>query len=197
MSKRIITISREFGSGGRYIGAEVAKRLGIAFYDKDIIASIAEKTGLSQEYIEQKGERAPFKSIFAYGLVGRNASGQSMDDILYNAQREFLLEKAEAEPCVIVGRNADYILRERTDCINVFIHGDMPVKTERIMKLHDISRDEAEKLIHDVDKRRSINYKYYTEQRWGQSQNYTISLNSSQLGYEMCEKIIIELYGQE
>ena len=161
MAKRIITISREFGSGGRYIGEETAKRIGIAFYDKEIISELAKKTGFSQDYIEQKGEQAPFKNFFAYGLVGRNA---------------------------------DYILRERQDVLNVFISGNMPQKINRIEKLYNKTREEAKKMIHDVDKRRSINYKYYTEQTWGMASNYMLCLNSSELGYERCESILTELY---
>jgi hypothetical protein len=191
--KRIITISREFGSGGRFIGKEIAEKLGIGFYDKDIIAKVSEKTGFAKEFIEEKGEYAPLKNIFAYGLVGRNMNGQSVDDMLFAAQREFIMELAEKESCVIVGRNADYILRDRDDCINVFICGNMDKKIERISRLYNKSSDEAKKMIHDVDKKRAINYKYNTEKQWGMAKNYTLSLNSSELGYDKCIDIIANL----
>lgn len=194
MSKRIITISREFGSGGRYLGEQISKKLGIAYYDKDIIAEVAEKTGFAKEFIEQKGEYAPLKNIFAYGLVGRNPNGSSMDDYLHQTIREIILKAAQKGPCVIVGRNSDYILRERTDCINVFIHGNAKEKIERICKLYDKTETEAKKLIHDVDKKRAVNYRYYTEQEWGEAKNYTISLNSSEIGYEKCMELIMQLY---
>lgn len=135
MKKRIITISREFGSGGRYIGEEISKKLGIEFYDKEIIAKVAEKTGFAKEFIEQKGEYAPLKNIFAYGLVGRDANGKSVDDMLYSVQREIIIEASDKSPCVIVGRNADYLLKDRDDCINVFIYGNMDKKVERISNI--------------------------------------------------------------
>lgn len=144
MAKRIITISREFGSGGRFIGEEVAKKLGIKYYDKEIIGQIAKESGL-----------------------------------------------AEKEPCVIIGRNADYILKDRDDVLNVYIHGDMPEKIQRICKLHNISEADAVKMINDIDKRRIKNYNFYTDQKWGKASNYTLCLNSSKLGYDKCESIII------
>lgn len=191
---KIVTISREFGSGGRFIGEQLAKRLGIQFYDKKIISEVAEKTGLAEEFIEQKGEYAHLKNIFAYGLIGRNQNGESIDDILYAAQREILIDAVKKGPCVIVGRNADYIFKDYKECINVYICGNMKEKIARISKLYDKTEEEAKKLIHDIDKRRSVNYKYYTERQWGLSKNYTISLNSSEIGYEKCIDIIEELY---
>ena len=128
MTKRIITISREFGSGGRFIGEEVAKNLGIAYYDKNIIDEIAEQLGLSPDYIQESAELSPKKGLFAYALVGRDITGKSVEDMVYEAQRKVILDLAEKEPCVIIGRNADYILRDRDDVLNVFIHGDMPEK---------------------------------------------------------------------
>ena len=141
MEKRIITISREFGSGGRFIGEEVAKKLGIAYYDKDIIGQIAEQSGFSPEYIRE---------------------------------------------------NADFILKDREDVLNVFIHGDMPEKVQRICKLYNVAEADAAKMITETDKRRRINYNFYTDQKWGMAGNYSLSLNSSRLGYDRCEKIILE-----
>ena len=192
MAKRIITISREYGSGGRFIGEEVARKLGIAYYDKDIIGQIAEQSGLSPEYIKENAELSPKKGLFAYAFAGRDITGKSIEDIVYEAQRKVILELAGKEPCVIVGRNADYILKDRDDVLNVFIHGDMPEKIKRICKLYNVTEDGAVKLIKDTDKRRRINYNFYTEQKWGMARNYTLSLNSSQLGYERCEKMIID-----
>ena len=164
MAKRIITISREFGSGGRFIGEEVAKKLGIAYYDKNIISEIAEKSGLSPEYIQENAE----------------------------SQRKVILDLAEKGPCVIIGRNKDYILKDRDDVLNVFIHGDMPEKTQRIIRLYNVEEKEAVKMMADTDKRRMTNYNFYTDQKWGKASNYTLCLNSSQLGYDRCEKIIVE-----
>ena len=192
MAKRIITISREFGSGGRFIGEEVAKKLGIAYYDKNIIGQIAEKSGLSQEYIQESAELAPKKGLFAYALAGRDITGRSVEDMVYEAQRKVILGLAEKEPCVIIGRNADYILKDRDDVLNVFIHGDMPEKIQRISHLHNVDEKEAVKMMADTDKRRMTNYNFYTEQKWGKASTYTLCLNSSELGYDRCEKIIME-----
>ena len=192
MAKRIITISREFGSGGRFIGEEVARKLGIAYYDKNIISQIAEKSGLSPEYIQENAELSPKKGLFAYALAGRDITGKSVDDMVYEAQRKVILDLAKKEPCVIIGRNADYILKDRDDVLNVFIHGDMPEKIQRITDLYNVEKQKAVKMMEDTDKRRKTNYNFYTDQNWGKASNYTLCLNSSQLGYDRCEKIIME-----
>ena len=192
MAKRIITISREFGSGGRFIGEEVAKKLGIDYYNEKLIDQIAQQSGLSPEYIEENAELSPKKGFFAYAFSGRDLTGKSVEDMVYEAQRKVILEIAEKEECVIIGRNADFILKDRDDVVNVFIHGEMPEKIERICRLYDVTENGAVKLINDTDKRRRTNYNFYTEQKWGMARNYTLSLNSSQLGYEKCEKMIID-----
>ena len=192
MAKRIITISREFGSGGRFIGEEVAKKLGVAYYDKNIIDEIAEQSGLSPDYIQESAELSPKKGLFAYALVGRDITGKSVEDMVYEAQRKVILDLAEKEHCVIIGRNADYILRDRDDVLNVFIHGNMPEKIQRIIGLYNVEAKEAVKMMADTDKRRMTNYNFYTDQKWGRASNYTLCLNSSQLGYDRWEKIIME-----
>ena len=192
MAKRIITISREFGSGGRFIGEEVAKKLGIAYYDKDIINQIAEESGLSPDYIQESAELSPKKGILAYALAGRDITGKSVEDMVYEVQRKVILELAEKEPCVIIGRNADFILKDRDEVLNVFIHGNMPEKMKRICQLYNVSEQDAVKMMTDTDKRRMTNYNFYTDQRWGKASNYTLCLNSSQLGYDKCEEIIME-----
>ena len=192
MTKRIITISREFGSGGRFIGEEVAKKLGIAYYDKNIINEIAEKSGLSPEYIQENAELSPKKGLFAYAFAGRDVTGKSVEDMVYEAQRNVILELADKESCVIIGRNADYILKDRDDVLNVFIHGDTPEKIQRITRLYNVEEQKAVKMMADIDKRRMVNYNFYTNQKWGKADNYTLCLNSSQLGYDRCEKIIME-----
>ena len=192
MAKRIITISREFGSGGRFIGEEVAKKLGMAYYDKNVITEIAEKSGLSPEYIQENAELSPKKGLFAYALAGRDITGKSVEDIVYEAQRKVIFELLEKEPCVIIGRNADFILKDRDDVLNVFIHGNMPEKMQRISCLYNVSGQEAVKMMADTDKRRLANYNFYTEQKWGKASNYTLCLNSSELGYDRCEAIIME-----
>ena len=193
MAKRIITISREFGSGGRFIGEEVAKKLGIAYYDKNVINEIAEESGLSPEYIQENAELSPKKGMFAYAFAGRDITGKSVEDMVHKAQRRVILDLTEKESCVIIGRNADYILKDRNDVLNVFIHGDMPEKIQRIIRLYNVEEKEAVKMIADTDKRRMTNYNFYTDQKWGKASNYTLCLNSSQLGYDRCEKIIMDI----
>ena len=192
MAKRIITISREYGSGGRFIGVVVGLFVGIKYYDKDIIREIAEQSGFSPEYIQENAELSPKKGLFAYAFSGRDITGRSIEDMVYEAQRKVILGIAEKEDCVIIGRNADFILKDRMDVLNVFIHGNMPEKVQRICKLYHVMDTDAEKMINDTDKRRRANYNFYTEQKWGMAGNYTLSLNSSVLGYDMCQKVIMD-----
>ena len=161
-------------------------------YDKNIISQIAEKSGLSPEYIQENAELSPKKGLFAYALAGRDITGKSVEDMVYEAQRKVILDLAKKEPCVIIGRNADYILKDRDDVLNVFIHGDMPEKIQRITDLYNVEKQKAVKMMEDTDKRRKTNYNFYTDQNWGKASNYTLCLNSSQLGYDRCEKIIME-----
>ncbi|MDO4555401.1 MAG: cytidylate kinase-like family protein [Lachnospiraceae bacterium] len=190
MMKKIITISREYGSGGREIGRRLAEELGVPFYEKNLIDKVAKETGLSEKYVESQGEYAPQKNIFAYAFVGRDSEGSSVGDRLYNAQTKIIRQIAEEGSCVIVGRCADYILRDRKDCVHVFIHGEKEVKCKRIMELYHLTKEEAIREMHSMDKKRAINYNYYTEQNWGKVDNYTITLNSSELGYEKCIQLI-------
>ena len=193
MKKRIITISREFGSGGRTIGKALAERLGYQFYDKEIIDKIVEKTGYDKKIIEEQGEYAPGKNIFSYAFVGRTINGMSVSDYLWNVQREIILEIAKNEDCVIVGRCADYILRERKDVLNVYIHADKEFRAKRIVDLYGESKDKPLRRIEDKDKKRAVNYKYYTDQVWGMSKNYHISLDSSELGIDRCVELLADL----
>lgn len=192
MKYSIITISREFGSGGRYIGEQLAEKLGIAFYDKDIISKVAEETGLNEEFVKEAGEYSPFKSIFSYGFVSRDADGSSMEDIVFNAQRKIILDLAEKGPCVIVGRCADHILADRDDCLNVFINGSEEDKIKRIMKYKGVADIKARRLMKDTDKRRRINYNYYTDRQWGKPQNYDVCLNSTSLTTDRCVEILYD-----
>lgn len=191
--RTVITISREFGSGGRSIGKVVADRLGYRFFDRELIEKIADETGLSKDFIEKNGEHSHGTNIFSYAFVGRNAAGQSMEDYLWKKQRDIILKLAEEGGCVIVGRCADYILRERKDCLHVFIHADKQSRMERIVNLYGETDQKPEKRLRDKDKARAANYKYYTERSWGDPRNYHISLSASELGLERCEDMIVKL----
>lgn len=194
MRNRIVTISREFGSGGRTIGKLTAERLGIACYDQELIEKIAEKSGFTKEFIAEKGEHAQHRGWFANAFTDRGINGISSQDYLWGIQRDIILELAAKEPCVIVGRCADYILRDTADCLKVFIHADMEVRAERIVKQYGESQDSPEKRLKDKDKRRSAYYHFYTDMDWGAVQNYHITLNSGVLGIEKCAEILTGLY---
>lgn len=191
--KRIITISREFGSGGRSIGKAVAEKLGIRCYDKELIEKIAEETGLSQNYIEQNGEYARGKNLFSYAFLGRTVNGKSVEDYIWETQRNLILDLAEKECCVIVGRCADYILSDRADCLNVFIHADVQFKKDRIVRLYGETEEDPEKRLWDKDTKRSVNYRYYTDKEWGKAENYHICLDSSEFGIDRCVEVILLL----
>lgn len=193
MKKRIITISREFGSGGRTIGKMLAERLDITCYDKELIETLSQATGLDPKYIEEQGEYAPSKNLFSYAFVGRNINGMSVGDYLWNEQRKKILELAEQESCVIVGRCADYILREREDVLNVFIHAPVADRAKRIVEVYGETTVAPEIRLREKDKKRAINYKYYTEQEWGRSQNYHLTIDSSAFGIEECVDMILNL----
>ncbi len=198
MEKRIITISREFGSGGRTIGREVAAKLGIPFYDKELVEKIALETGFAPAFIEEHGEHAPSTSrlsyAFAHGGVPGVMNGMSAADFLWSIQCSVILQLAEQGPCVIVGRNADYILKDRSDCLDVYIHAPDDARAERIVRLYGQSEKSPEARLQEKDKRRRINYQHYTGRTWGQAQNYDLCLDSAALGIERCVDIIISCY---
>lgn len=192
---RIITISREFGSGGRTIGKEVAKQLGIPCYDKELIEKIAEETGYARDFIEEEGEYAPSVSGLAYAFWGRGMDGLSNADRIWFVQKKVIEELAEKGSCVIVGRCADYILKDRSDCLNVFVYADTAFKAERIVREYGESNIEPEKRLADKDKKRKLNYKYFTEREWGRRRNYHMCLDSGFLGIEQTTALILNAAG--
>lgn len=194
MQNRIITISREFGSGGRTIGKMTAKRLRIPCYDQELIEKIAEKSGFTKEFVEEKGEYSQYGGWFANAFTDRDMNGMSSQDYLWRIQRDVILELAERESCVIVGRCADYILKDTADCLRVFIHADRKARAERIVKQYGESRYSPEKRLRDKDKRRSAYYQFYTDMEWGAVKNYHIALDSGVIGIEKCVEILADLY---
>ena len=190
--KKIITISREFGSGGRSIGKAVAEKLNYHYYDKELIEKIAEKSGLSEEYIKEKTESSKPESSFKYAFLGPNLFHYS-EDYLWKQQKEVISELAEKGNCVIMGRCADFLLKDREDCIHIYIHADLSFIVERIVNLYGETEEKPEKRLRDKDKKRAMNYKYYTDRTWGMSQNYTLSLNSGEIGIDKCVEIICDL----
>lgn len=197
MEKKIITISREFGSGGRSIGRQVAEKLGIPFYDKELVDKIALESGFAPKFVEEHGEHAPGKSRLSYAFahqgVAGTMNGLSTADFLWSIQCSTILQLAEEGPGVIVGRNADYILKDRKDCLHVFIHADDDFRADRIVRLYGESEKSPEARLAEKDKRRRINYQHYTGRTWGMAQNYDLCLNSSHLGIERCVEIILSM----
>ena len=197
MEKKIITISREFGSGGRTIGRMVAERLGIPFYDKELVDQIAVESGFAPKFIEEHGEHSPGSSLFSYAFAPQGIpgvmNGLSTADFLWNIQCSVILQLAEQGPCVIVGRNADYILKDRQDALHVYVFADVPYRAERIVRRYGESDKSPEQRLHEKDKRRRVNYQHYTGRTWGQSQNYDISLDTGVLGIEQCADIVCQI----
>lgn len=197
MGTKIITISREFGSGGRSIGREVAHRLGIPFYDKELVDQIALESGFSPTFVEENGEHSPTRSRLAYAFSHQSIpgvmNGMSTADFLWSIQCSVIMQLADKGPCVIVGRNADYILKDRKDCLDVFIHADMDFRADRIVRLYGESEKSPTARLNEKDKRRMINYQHYTGRTWGQAHNYDLCLNSGTLGIDACVDLIVSM----
>lgn len=200
MPFRIITISRQFGSGGRTIGRRLAKELDIPFFDRRIIEELAKKCGFTKAYVESHSE---YESGSALDYVPLSADGLHLhgqiitpNDRILKEQYELISSLAAKGPCIIVGRAADYILRERTDVLNVFIHADNESRIRRIVDLyHGVESDnEAAKQIIKHDRDRKRHYRYYTGRNWGDADLYHITLNSGRLGEDNCVSIIRQLY---
>lgn len=197
MKKNIITVSREFGSGGRSIGKALARRLGVPYYDKELVKQVALESGFDPKFVEEQGEFAPGRNRFAYSFLGPGVpgvmGGMSASDFLWTIQHNVIRDLADKGPCVIVGRCADYILRDREDCLNTFIHASMAFRAERIVRLYGESEQSPEKRLQDKDTRRRVNYKHYTDREWGLAQNYHITLDSGVIGVDKCVEILLDL----
>ncbi len=187
MKYSIITIGREYGSGGRIIAKQVAETLGIAFYDKELIHLAAQKTGLSEEYISSSATHHKANKFF-YNLIF-SSDNLPVSDQLYIAETDIIKKVSDDGPCVIVGRCADYILRERQDCLKIFIHAPLEERIARAKNDYGISED-IENFVQKTDKERSAHYDYFTNQEWGKAQNYHMTINST-VGLDMAVKLII------
>ena len=195
----IITIGREFGSGGRQIGQEIANYFGIKCYDKELLEHAASDSGICKELFEHHDEK-PTNS-FLYSLVmdtysfGYSSAGfneMPMNHKILLAQFEAIKKLAGEGPCVMVGRCADYALADWKDCFSVFIHGNMDARIRRIAQKYNLSDKKAKDTIVKTDKSRASYYNYYTNKKWGDAQSYHLCLDSSKLGIENTAKVIIE-----
>ena len=194
MKNRIVTISREFGSGGRTVGKKLAQKLQIPCYDQEIIEKIAAESGFAEDYIRDRSEYSPHTSWIANAFSERSFSGVNNQDAIWMLQRKIILDLAAQGPCVIVGRCADYILRDVAECLRVFIHADFDKRAERIVEVYGETDVPTEKRLRDKDKRRAAYYQFYTDTKWGLAQNYHISLDSGTIGIDRCVELLADLY---
>lgn len=189
----VITISREFGSGGHSIGKAVAEKLGIPFYDSEIVEHVAEESGLAKEFIEEKGEYITRLSQVFLNPLRATPEGSEQDKI-FRIQADIIKRVAHEGPCVIVGRCADYILEheEGIDPLNVFIHAGESFRKKRIMLRYGQNGIEIEERLKQKDKRRKTYYRFYTDRQWGDYKNYHLNLDSGYLGEEYCVDLICQ-----
>ena len=191
---RVITISREFGSGGRTIGKMVAERLGIPCYDQELIDQIAEESGLTKEYIKERSEYSKRGGWLANAFADRSLKSLSVQDYVWSVQRKIILDLAEKGPCVIVGRCADYILKDSADLLKIFITASVEDRAKRVVEKYGESGEAIEKRLREKDISRSSYYRFYTDIEWGICKNYDLSLNSGLIGIDRCVDIITSLY---
>ena len=182
----VITVSREYGSGGRYVGRLIADKLGIKFYDKEIITKLAETTGLSEEYIENNEQKRDATAILNNGFY----MGLDNADELFVKETELIKELAAKDSCVIIGRCADFILKDEKNVIKVFVYSGMEDKIKRATQIYGYEEDKAKKEIERIDKLRANHYKHYTDKDWKDFSNYDICINSDLLGVEKSADVI-------
>ena len=189
----IINIGRSFGSGGGFVGQEIGKKLGIPFYDNELISKVAEENGYSKSIFAGEEKRSLFSvsSFFTSSRMGYMESGYVNDDVMFNIQSEVIRGIAEKGDAIFIGRCADYILRD-IKCLNVFVGAPEEFRIRRLMKEENLSENEAEKLMHKKDRTRETYYNYYTFGAWGHAANYHLCVDSSVLGIEGTADYIID-----
>lgn len=198
--KYVITIGRQFGCGAREIGRIIATKLGIDYYDKELLCEAAKSSGVNQDFFEAADERSPhfFTSLWSFNLgydTGAYFIGDTplSDDKIYQAQSEIMTRLADRGPCVIVGRTADYILRNHSKVISVFVHATLKDRATRILERGDAKNiKEAEEMAEKKNRLRAEYYNFYTDKKWGDAASYDLSISSSQLGSEATADIIVD-----
>lgn len=202
MKKRIITISRQFGSGGRGIGKLLADRLDIPFYDKELIEMASKESGIDERIFKSEGEETGrfYQVIGAIGYaLGSPAGGiyeYSINDQLYLVQSNIIEKIAEEGPCVIVGRCADYVLEDREDVLNIYLCAGIDERLRRVIDEYHVE-DADENMLHKVDKRRSNYYQYYTDRIWGKAENYDLCINTAKFTPDEIVDMIVKAYRKE
>ena len=195
--KNVITISREFGSGGRAVGKIVAEKLGYKFYDAEIIEEVVRSSGISKEIVEKYDEYATYKNSLLY-TIAVNAAGNgfnrlSIADRVQIAQSEVIKRIADEGNCVIICRGADYIVRDRNDCLHVFIRADIPFRAKRVSEIYGDIGKKIEAYLEDKDTRRRVFYRSFTMREWGMIDNYNLVLDSGSIGFDKCAEIICSI----
>ena len=193
MKNAVITIARQYGSGGKTIAAMLAKDLGINCYGREILKMASEESGINERLFGMSDEKLKhsvlmklLKRPYEGDLIPPESSGFVSDDNLFNYQAKVIKELAESESCVIVGRCADYVLRDFPNVISVFIHADREFCLEQAMERNSMSLKEMQRFIEKTDKYRGDFYKYYTGHEWSEARNYDLCLNSGKLGFKKC-----------
>lgn len=199
MGNVIVTIGRQFGSGGRSIGQKLAAKLGVPFYDKELISLAAKESGIDPSVFEGVDEKATNSLLYSLsmGMYSFGSGFSPMGDLpvndkLYILQHRIIKDIAEKGSCVIVGRCADYILRDNPDCVNIFIYANMAFRKEQSIKKHGIDEARAEHIINKTDKSRANYYSFYSGQKWGMAQNYDLCIDSSKLEEDKIVDLITE-----
>ena len=200
MKDLIITISRQYGSGGRQIGRKLAQELGIPFYDKEVIDLAAKESGLAVDFIRGQEQQLTQSLLFSI-VTNFNAAASSafspnmlsLSDQVYLAEAKAIRDLADKGSCVIVGRCADFILKDRPDCLHIFIHADMEHRAARVRERYGETKQPMEKRLQEKDSKRKIYYKHYTNRNWGEAQNYHLCLNSGLIGVDKCTDIICDV----
>ena len=194
---KVITISREYGSGGREIGEKLAKELGVPFYDNELITRAAKASGFAESAFANAETKATNSLLYsiamgmsAYGSHEVGYTSLSLDDRIFIAQSEVIRNLAKEGPCVIVGRCADYILKDMDNVINVFIWADMKYRVHRATTMYDLPVNKAEENIRKADKRRANYYNYHANEKWGKAENYHISIRSDIVGMDTSVDIL-------
>ena len=195
--KCIITIGRQFGSGGRYVGRLLAEKLGIPFYDKELLSEAAKQSGICEEIFEEHDEKPTRSLLFSLvtGMQHHMGTGNFYMDMPLNhriflAQFDAIRKLAEEGSCVIVGRCADYVLRENPDTVSIFVKADMPSKIQRTVTYYGVEKDKAEERIRKADKQRASYYNYYATATWGDVDNYDLVVDTGVLGVEGAVELI-------
>lgn len=181
----IITIGRQLGSGGREIGEQLARELDIGYYDREIIQKAAIESGINEDIMESYDEKPTTSLLYSFVMNTTSYAGSDAKPLEFRAhlaQVNAIKSIADSGPCVIVGRSADYILRDRPNLLKVFVVGDMDYRIHRVMERRKVSEDQSRILIQKTDKSRAAFYNYHTEQKWGDARNYDLCVNSRKLG---------------